>query len=262
MENPSAFAKSQKKPVRLRTLVRALERDPIRRHGAQVGEPRVVHAAHARHLRGRRRHRRARRGDRNVLVGCARPAKYLKTPPRFFSPFPAPPPSRRHPSLTPPPLRPLPPLPSPDPLVTSRGSVLPGVDNAGLWRVCYENPAVPGLLREDGASLTLEDVAALSEPDVVVGEVVIQRVTDAPAPRRPPRARRAARRRRRTPPRPRRTAPTASSTPPRWRRISARTSRRTSRGPRAPPRDAPPTSPCTKTSGAATRTRASTPSAA
>jgi len=72
--------------------------------------------------------------------------------------------------------------------VTSRGSVLPGVDNAGLWRVCYENPAVPGLLREDGASLTLEDVAALSEPDVVVGEVVIQRVADAPASASSPRA--------------------------------------------------------------------------
>ena len=47
-----------------------------------------------------------------------------------------------------------------DPLVTAKGSVLPGVKNAGLWRVCYTNPEMPNLL---DANTTLEEVMASSE---------------------------------------------------------------------------------------------------
>ena len=88
--------------------------------------------------RGRRHHRRAR-GDYGHLLVAA---------PSFFSRSTLPP-SFADPDLL---LR----SSGADPLVTA-GFWLPGVKNAGLWRVCYTNPEMPNLL---DANTTLEEVAS------------------------------------------------------------------------------------------------------
>jgi hypothetical protein len=76
-----------------------------------------------------------------------------------------------------------------DPNVTANGPVLPGVSNAGLWRVCYDAPVIPATLVDgnqsfDALLVELSENPTAPAPALADDAVVDAQATASDAPRR------------------------------------------------------------------------------